>query len=227
MLFKKQDNATKLIDLQKADQKRFKTLQGKLEAAKPEWMLLQEEAERLCALNDMFNATYRGFVESDQSVIRLSRTYEKFFHERGEELARRIEEICRKRDELTYDLTAEIEHLKRTMFNRVMIISGAFGSFCSAVTSATLNGGSRLQCSGELRQEILAARGQAESMDDLRKMLDFIISWVERIEEMDLQNIPLFRLDSSIEQAFAYEPPAIRPVAGSGASEGFFENNRV
>jgi hypothetical protein len=216
MLFKKQDEAARLIELQKSDQKKLDALQKKLESIRPEWLKCQVEIEKLHSQKDAISSTYRTFREDDFSGIRLPRIYEPFYNQRDADLGHQIEKLIAERDSLTYDSALQIEKLKRSLFARLAIISGAFGSFCALVANATISGGSQLQCSENERQELQEARVKAESMTDTRELLDFIAAQVERIEEWDLQTCPLFKMDAVITTALSYEPPAIRPPAGTG-----------
>jgi hypothetical protein len=221
MLFKKQDQAEKLIEIQKSDQKKLDALQRKLEAIHPEWTRLQEETERLCALNDSFVATFRRFIPDDQSAMRLTRTHEQFHHEREEELTRLIEEACKKRDDLTYELTVERQGLKQSTFMRLSIVSGAFGSWASQVASAEKYIQQRgmptqYQLSDQAHEELLAAAKQAETIQDMRELIDFIKAWVERIEDLEDVQCPIFRLDVAVQSALDYKPQTARFPEGNG-----------
>jgi hypothetical protein len=226
MIFKKTDLAEKLIQIQQSDAKRLAALERKLEAIRPEWTRLQEETERLCALNDSFVATFRRFIPDDQSAMRLTRTHEQFHHEREEELTRLIEEACKKRDDLTYELTVERQGLKQSTFMRLSIVSGGFGAWASQVASVTRyvqhrGMDTQYQLSDQAREELLAAAKQAETIQDMRELIDFIKAWVERIEDLEDIQCPIFRLDVAIQSALAYEPPATRTPEGNGPVDAF------
>lgn len=189
MLFTKKEDAKKFIDTVRAEQKRHADLEKQLEATRPAWNKLQQEAERLAVLNDAAAGTYTREIHSP------------FRDARAEDLQRELDSVCAQRDALTAGIFKELLELKNRIFHRLNMVAGSFGAWAWIVVDTSVDGGSRKQLSEDLRQELLSARVKAEAMTDPAALVEFITGWIERFETMPDVRVPLFRLDQSIQLA--------------------------
>jgi hypothetical protein len=181
MRLPKKDDATRLIDVIRSEQKELSGLERKLASTKPAW----EKQHRLCcelgALRTAHDAVY-------------TRPAEVFFRQFGEALTQERDEAIAKRDSLIGDLPGQIRTLRERIYQRMSLLSSTLGSFISAVVG---------QCSPQLQEELLAARRQADEMTDPAALLDLIRTTAERVEDEDLQSIPLLKLDSAVQRVLA------------------------
>jgi hypothetical protein len=192
MRFVKRDLASKLNDVIHEEQLELAGKQKRFDAIRPKWF----EADRECAES--------GALLNAQAAT-YTRASEPLFREHTEMLTREKEARIAKRDSLLGTLPGDITELTDRIARRLSCLSGAFGGFISGVTDHNLSGGSRPQCSPELQAELRAARKHAETLTDPAELLGLIEKTVSRIEDEDLQFIPLFRMDQVIERALAVE----------------------
>lgn len=185
------DQANKLIDLIRSEQKELSGLEKKLAALKPVWQKQQRVCCDIEALRTAHDGTY-------------TRAAEPFFQDYAHVLKAEAEEAVARRDSLIGDIPQQILSVRDRIFRRMRALAGALNSFVGNVTSHTLDGGSRPQCSPQLQGRLLAACKEAENLTDPVALFDLIESTAKIVETEDgLQAVPLLRLDLAVRQAAA------------------------
>jgi hypothetical protein len=198
-LFKKKDEAAKLTDLQKADEKKLESHEKELVNVRPKWDQREDQAENIAMKLEAMEKIHRGFAVDSVPGNRLERTYGVFFDERKAALNKNLEEAITRRDDLTYQTSMEIHEIKKRTRGRLSIVASNFERFVSGI-------GNSNSITDELSKELTAAKKQAESMTDIAQLLSFVADFAEKIETMEFENIPLLQLDRIIKQALEYTP---------------------
>ncbi len=129
MRFTKRDEATKLVDLIRAEQQQLAGLEKKFEAIRPKWHAAQRACSELQSLVDAKPLTYRRRATCDELFIDHDALIEQ-------ELAAAIA----RRDQLSADLPSQIQATKDRIFSRMSRLSGALGSFIAGVIGHGLSG---------------------------------------------------------------------------------------
>jgi hypothetical protein len=211
MLFKKTEDAQKLISLVKTEEKTLAALEKKIGSIKAEWAKRSEKAENLVAQKTALVGSYRQPQKDDKGRYLVGQgTNDAFFDERGVQLDEQIEKAIAERDQLTSGVMPEILAVKDRISRRRDIIVGAFTAWADQVASTKkytqiLGRAPQYELADDVREQLLADRQTMmnDQTSDIEGLLKRIVDWIERIEGLDNIQCPLFRMDGTIAAALA------------------------
>jgi len=182
-----------VLAVDKADRKRLEAVQRELDAVRPQWAALQEQAEILAA---RYAATERVYSRS---------VHEGWWAEVDSALKAQFEQLVARRDALTMPFVQQIADLRAKIHGRHGILSGAFGSWASVVAN---------QLPAPLDAEIVAARREIEQSQDLAAIFKSFEQWITRVGDLDElpTTIPVPNLGHVVRQLAAATLP-VEPAA--------------
>ncbi len=195
MLFKRQDQAQKFIDLVRNEQKQLANLESTFQnEITLTWNDDQAACDRAAAMLAAFDNTY---------VVSVN---QKLFDARREALKQNFASALAERDAGTVEISKELASLKHRIRRRLGCVIEQFGIWSSGISNlekVVHYQGTPIEYQlGDLREQLLAAREQAAEISDPAALLDLIKKWTEKIEDLDgLTIVPLLRLDHAIQRA--------------------------
>jgi hypothetical protein len=189
MFFRNEDEQLlrKVLAADVADGKKLQKMERDLEALRPKWLQLQEQAEILCS----------RYANNDRSYARG--IYEPFWRAREEWFRSEIDKIAAERDALTATLPGEISALKAAIHQRCSLVAGDFASWVSAIsTHLTHVAGYDPAGATELRtlvSELETARTAIGKMTDLASIVEAVQKSIDRAAEC---NVSLLNVGATI-----------------------------
>lgn len=194
------DSTRKFIDAVHAERRRIAELEGKLEAARPQWLKLHAEAEEIVA-RLLANDDRAIEAPGERSVI-----HQPFQQGREASLQAELAGILQERDKLTLGLAAELAAAKGRVARRLATVAGDFAAWAQdAVARATEIHRQNPQVSAVQPDDpILAALAEAsratESITDPGALVEHIRGWVARVETAGV-DARMFHLDRVLARA--------------------------
>lgn len=192
MIFRKKDQAARLIAQARSDQKEYDALRKKFLDLVPEWNAAQRRCEEICALQQAKGFSYTRAVSEELWVARDGLVDAE------------LKAAMVARDALTLGICGDLQTLKDRIFRRKSLVTEAFYRWVGAVCN-------RLPEDSSRARDLIAAGKQIEELQDLGKIVDLIVEWTGVIEDSEDTECPLLKFDLVVARALGEE--AKSPVA--------------